>query len=69
MATGTTGIATYKDILTTYVGGNMNVSVSVDKATTLTAVNNFTTTINNKAKLITASQTNNITTENDIEKQ
>ena len=48
MATGTTGIATYKDILTTYVGGNMNVSVSVDKATTLTEVNNFNTTINKR---------------------
>ena len=35
MATGTTGIATYKDILTTYVGGNLDVSVSVDKAITL----------------------------------
>ena len=69
MATGTTGIATYKDILTTYVGGNLDVSVSVDKATTLTEVNNFNTTISNKAKLISASQPNNITSQNYIEQQ
>ena len=69
MATGTTGIATYKDILTTYVGGNLDVSVSVDKATTLTEVNNFNTTISNKAKLISASQPNNITSQNYTEQQ